>query len=62
MSKAALTEKQIRKRNYDREAKRTERAEKKAAGLVLYAGHWVEVFQRELLRIEVERLVKELRK
>ena len=61
MSKAALTEKQIKKRNYDREAKRTERAEKKAAGLVLYAGHWVEVWQREILRIEMDRRVKELR-
>ena len=57
-----LTEKQLKKRKYDREAQRIKRLEKAEAGLVLYAGHWVEVWQREMLRIEMDRMVKELRK
>ena len=61
MSKAALTEKQIKKRNYDREAKRTERAEKKAAGLVLFAGHWMEAGERDILRIKIAGWIEEIK-
>ncbi len=61
MSKAPLTEKQLKKRDYDREAQRVRREEKKDAGLVLYAGYWVEKGEREILKMEMERLVKELR-